>query len=79
MAALRKHVTFNSPDVPRVGSRAVFNLAISSPANKAKLVAAGANVVLQAIVSRPSSSADAKKRAKDALGQLMQGLLFGWW
>ena len=62
------HVGCRSPeDVSLPGSIAIYNLANSNSANSAKLVAAGAREVLQAIVANPASSADAVKYAKKAL------------
>ena len=72
------HAACRSPDVAKAGSHAVYNLAYSNSETKAKLVAAGAREVLQAIVADSLSSTDAKNKAKDAIGQLRQGL-FGLW
>ena len=67
---LRNHIACQDPDVSLQGSIAIYNLARSYPDNRARLLAAGASEVLQAIVEHTSSSTDAKQNAKDAIAEL---------
>ena len=63
--------THNKVDgVAVYGAIAIYNLSAYSSVNKQRFMAAGARTALKAIRDDPSSSAEAKCEAADALGRL---------